>query len=248
MRKGEVAEVAANVFMARGTDVNWVLVRDGEDVTLIDGGWPGDVAAVEASVRAIGRRPEDVRAVLLTHAHLDHMGALNHFHERYGAPVYTHATEVGHARRERLEQATPVDVLKQFVRPGGAGWILRILRAGALTHPSIPHARPFPTEGALDLPGNPVPVPCAGHTSGHVAYLLPDQGVVASGDALVTGHPLSRTTGPQLIPAFFTHFLEESRESLDAFAKLDAGVLAPGHGDPWRGSMADAVEAARASA
>ncbi|YCK38055.1 MBL fold metallo-hydrolase [Actinomadura sp. ATCC 39365] len=63
-------------FLLGGTDVNWVLLREGDDLTLIDGGWPGDVAAVEDFIRSIGRRPEDVRAILLTHAHIDHLGAV----------------------------------------------------------------------------------------------------------------------------------------------------------------------------
>ncbi|GHF40184.1 glyoxylase-like metal-dependent hydrolase (beta-lactamase superfamily II) [Amycolatopsis bartoniae] len=240
-----VREIAKNVHLAQGTDVNWVLVRDGDDVTLIDGGWPGDAGAVAESVREIGCRPEGIRAILLTHAHLDHLGALNPLHERYGVPVYTHPVEVAHARRERLEQASPLDVLKQTVRPGGLGWAARIVRAGALTHPSVPFAQPFPAEGALDLPGHPVPVLCAGHTSGHTAYLLPDQGVAATGDALVTAHPLSRLSGPQLLPEFFAHDPAQVRETLDALGALEADIVAPGHGEPWLGPLADAVAIAR---
>ena len=57
-----VTQVADGVWFATGTDTNWMLLRDGSDVTLIDSGYPGDVDAVEASVRQIGTRPEDVRA------------------------------------------------------------------------------------------------------------------------------------------------------------------------------------------
>ncbi|RJQ83417.1 MBL fold metallo-hydrolase [Pseudonocardiaceae bacterium YIM PH 21723] len=233
-------EVANGVFCVPGTDVNWVLVRDGRDLTLIDGGWLGDIPAVEASIRHIGHRPEDVRGILLTHAHIDHLGALNHFHERYETPVYVHPDELAGVRGERVEQAAVSDVLSRAWRPSVLAWSLRIIRAGALKHVTVPHALPFPDR--LDLPGSPVPVPCAGHTSGSTAYLLPGAGVVATGDALVTAHPTSAVVGPQLLPDFFTHDPQRARAALDVLAAVPADVIVPGHGDPWRGALADAVE------
>ncbi|RZQ62430.1 MBL fold metallo-hydrolase [Amycolatopsis suaedae] len=238
-------EVAKDVFCVGGTDVNWVLVREGSDLTLIDGGWRGDLPAVERSIRALGRRPEDIRAILLTHAHLDHLGALNHFHDRYGTPVYMDPAEVPHARDGRLEQATPLDVARRAWRPAVLAWSARIIRAGALRHTSVPHARPFPADGPLDLPGRPVPVTCHGHTSGHSAYHLPAAGAVATGDALVTGHPLTRRHGPQLLPGFFAHSPDEALAALDVLDGLDADLVLPGHGLPWRGSLAEAVATAR---
>nr|WP_042185777.1 MBL fold metallo-hydrolase [Kibdelosporangium sp. MJ126-NF4]CEL16878.1 possible beta-lactamase [Kibdelosporangium sp. MJ126-NF4]CTQ91893.1 possible beta-lactamase [Kibdelosporangium sp. MJ126-NF4] len=241
-------EVAKDVFCVGGTDVNWVLVRDGSDLTLIDSGWLGDRDAVEESIRAIGHRPQDVRAILLTHAHLDHMGALNHMHERYGTPVYMDPVEVPHARSGELEQATPTDLIVRAWRPAVLAWSYRIIRAGALTHLRIPHAQPFPTDGPLDLPGRPVPVACHGHSSGHSAYHLPDTGVVASGDALVTAHPTARSTGPQLLPSFFSHAPRAALAALDVLGSLQADILVPGHGDPWRGALSEAAATARRAA
>jgi glyoxylase-like metal-dependent hydrolase (beta-lactamase superfamily II) len=90
-----------------------------------------------------------------------------------------------------------------------------------------------------------VPVACQGHTSGHNAYLFPDLGIVATGDALVTGHPLSSATGPQLLPSFFSNSQEQSLAALDVLGALEADVLLPGHGDPWRGDLSEAAAMAR---
>jgi len=240
-----VREVAKDVFCVEGTDVNWVLVREGTDLTLIDGGWPGDVAAVEASIRAIGNRPEDVRAVLLTHAHNDHVGALNHLSQHYNVPSYMDPREVAHARGEHRESATRRDVIARIGRPGVLAWSLRIKRVGALDHHVVPLAQAFPTEGPLDLPGRPTPVACYGHTSGHSAYHLAGAGVVVTGDALVTGHPLSQVTGPQMLPAFFSTSPHQALTALDSIAALDAEILLPGHGDPWHGTPGGAVAIAR---
>jgi glyoxylase-like metal-dependent hydrolase (beta-lactamase superfamily II) len=238
-----VIEVARDVFLGRGTDVNWVLLRDGTDLTLIDAGYPGDIAKVEESVRAIGRRPEDVRAVLITHAHIDHVGAINHFHDRFGAAVHTGEIEVAHAHRDYLEQARPVDVVVNLWRPGLWPWLARVGRVGVAKHVSIPSAQPFPTPGALDLPGAPVPVPTPGHTSGHTAYHLPGAGAVVTGDGLVTAHPVLRGTGPQVLPPFFNH--ADPVAGLAALEELDADLVLPGHGDALRRPIADAVREAR---
>jgi glyoxylase-like metal-dependent hydrolase (beta-lactamase superfamily II) len=238
-----VEEVADGVFFCRGTEVNWYLIRDGAGVTLIDTGYPGDVDRVEESVRAIGRAPQDVQAVLLTHAHVDHMGAANRFSNTYGAKVYTDATEVRHAHREYLEQANALDVAKNLWRPGVWPWLRRVMRVGVLNKVSIPSAEPFPNDGALDLPGRPIPVPTRGHTSGHTAYLLPNAGAIATGDELVTAHAVLRRKGPQVLPAFFNH--GDQRAAIGVLEDLDADLILPGHGGPLRRPIADAVREAR---
>lgn len=241
-------EVADDVFCVEGTAVNCVLLRDGTELTLIDGGWSGDTGRVEDSIRALGRHPTDVQAILLTHAHLDHMGAINHFHDRYDTPVFMSSVEVTHARDGHLEQAKPADIIKRCYRPRALRWTARIMAAGALKPVTLAHAQPYPRAGALDLPGAPVPVACAGHTSGHSAFHLPEKGVLITGDALVTGHPLSPVTGPQLLPPFFAHAPADAEAALQTLAGIDADILIPGHGMPWRGTPAVAAEQARRQA
>ena len=237
-------QVANDAFHGLGTDVGWLAVREGRDLTLVDTGWPGDVRSLEDQLAAIGHHPRDIRAVLLTHAHVDHMGALNHLHDQYGVPVLMHPDEVPLAMGERREQAGPLDVLVRAWRPRIAAWSTRIMRAGALQHPRVDHAEAWVGD-SLDLPGHPIPVPCPGHTSGHTAYLFPDAGVVATGDALVTAHPVSNHDGPQRLPDFFSHAPAEARTSLDVLAGLDADTIVPGHGPVWRGRISEAVAQAQ---
>ncbi len=239
----QVEQVAPDVFLGRGTEVNFYLVRDGSDVTLIDSGWRGDASAVVAALREIGRGPEDVRAVLLTHAHLDHVGGALHLSERFRVPTYTDTVEVAHAHRDYLEQAGPLDVARNLWRPGALAWTVRIARKGALHDVVLAHAEPFPRAGALDLPGAPVPVPTHGHTSGHTAYHLPSVGAIVTGDGLVTGHALLSRPGPQVLPAMFNH--GDPVSALDPLEDLDAGLLLPGHGDPRHVPIASAVAEAR---
>jgi glyoxylase-like metal-dependent hydrolase (beta-lactamase superfamily II) len=238
-----VVEVAKDVFLVHGTDVNWVILRDGTDLTLIDTGYPGDFGRLEDSLGVIGRRPEDVRAVLLTHAHVDHIGGATRLNDKYGAAVYTDAREARHARREFLEQAGPLDVAANLWRPGVAPWLVRVMRVGATKRSGVPSAQPFPHAGPLDVPGAPVPVPTRGHTSGHTAYHLPEVGAVVTGDELVTWHAVTRHHGPQVLPAFFNH--GDPAQALAALEGLNADLILPGHGDELRRPISDAVQEAR---
>jgi glyoxylase-like metal-dependent hydrolase (beta-lactamase superfamily II) len=244
LRQDDVVQVADGVFWVRGALVNWYLLADGRDLTLVDAGYPGDADDVEASIALSGHRVEDVRAVLVTHAHADHLGAVPRLAAR-GVPAYTDPVEVPHARRERLEQVSVPTVLAHSWRPRVAAWALRALRRGGTRDVRAPDVLPLPTGGALDLPGAPVPVPTHGHTSGHTACALPRSGVVLTGDALVTGHPTSARRGPQLLPDFFSHDPQRARAALDELAGLDADVVLPGHGRPHRGPVRDAVLRAR---
>lgn len=241
----QLQQVTSDVFLARGIASNWVLVRDSRDLTLIDAGYPKDIDGVVASVEQIGHRIEDIRGVLITHAHVDHVGAIPALQRKHPTPTYAGEAELPMLRGERQEQATIWDVVSRCWRPRVARWAVAIARAGAQETVRLPRAQAVQPDSPLDLPGAPVPVACPGHTSGHTAYVLPAAGIVVTGDALITGHPIVKRTGPQLLPAFFSHVPAQMNAGLDALASLDADTVLPGHGPVWRGSLQHAVNGAR---
>lgn len=224
----KIDQVSDSVYVVAGTNVNWALISSGSGVTLIDAGYPGDTADVLKSVREVGHRLEDLSAVLITHAHLDHIGAIPALVESVGMPVYTGGAEVPHARRDYLEQITPKDMIRQLSTARGRRWVAQTLRAvrGGM-------ATTVPSAVSVDdvvLPGGLTPIPTPGHTTGHTAYLLSAEGVLFSGDALVTGHPLSRRSGPQVLPAVFNHDEAQTLASARLLANQTARTIVPGHG------------------
>lgn len=242
-----MTEVAPNVFCFQGTEVNVAVIRDGDALTLIDGGWPGDVAAIEAAIRSIGSHPEAISAILLTHAHIDHVGAVAAFHNRFGTPVYARPTEAKHAAREFVEQATEDDVLKGPM-PQTLHWWEKVKpKIGSDETLAVPEVRGV-EGGPLDAPGRPELVSTPGHTSGHSAYLLPDTGVIVTGDGLITAHGCSTLNGPQPCPWFFNHDIPSAMTSLDSLRDLDAGIILPGHGAPLEMPISEAVDLALAAA
>ena len=88
-------------------------------------------------------------------------------------------------------------------------------------------------------------IPTPGHSPGHVAFHLPDRGVVFAGDALCSYNPLTGTRGPQLMPKAFAANIPQALQTLDAIAAIDAGMLLFGHGEPWTDGPASAVAHAR---
>ncbi|OBF13011.1 MBL fold metallo-hydrolase [Mycobacterium sp. ACS4331] len=238
----ELIQVTDSVHLAQTPLVNWTLVIGSEGVILIDTGFPGDRPQVLASLRELGCAPEDVMAILLTHAHIDHFGTAIWFAAEHRTPVYCHADEVGHAKREYLEQASPAGVARHAWQPRWLKWSYDIARKGAFNHAGIPSTQPFSEDVARTLPGRPVAIPTPGHTGGHCSFLV--DGVLVSGDALVTGHPTSTRRGPQLLHRVFNHDEAGCVRSLGALALLETEVLIPGHGDLWHGPIRELADRA----
>lgn len=237
-----VTALTESVHFAQTDLVNWTLVSDGSGVVLIDAGFPGQRDDVLGSLRTLGFDVDDVQAILLTHAHVDHFGSAIWFAAEHGTPVYCHADEVGHAKREYLEQVSPLAVATHVWQPRWLKWSLEITAKGGMTRDGIPTASVLTSDVAATLPCQPMCIPTPGHTGGHCSYLV--DGVLISGDALVTGHPVSKRTGPQLLPSVFNHDEARCERSVSALGLMETEILAPGHGPVWRGPIRDAATAA----
>jgi glyoxylase-like metal-dependent hydrolase (beta-lactamase superfamily II) len=238
-RMAALTAITDTVHFAHTELVNWTLITDGSGVVVIDSGFPGQRDEVLQSVRELGFGVDDIHAFLLTHAHVDHFGTAIWFAKTHGTPVFCHADEVGHAHREYLEQVSPLDLAFKMWQPRYVKWSMAIGRKGALIREGIPTARALTKEVTAALPGQPMAIPTPGHTGGHCSFVV--DGVLISGDALVTGHPVSTREGPQLLPGLFNHDESGCLRSLAALGMLDTDVLLPGHGPVWRGAILDAV-------
>lgn len=241
-------QVARGVHRYADGLVNWYLVDDGGELALIDAGWPRSWPRVRAAIEGLGRSPADVKAIVLTHGHPDHLGAAENARRETGAPVWAHRTEVERARG-KAKGSSPFTLVPSLLptlwRPSAVSFVLHATVRGFMTPKWVQEVRPFDDGDELDVPGRPRVIPTPGHTEGHVALLLPDSGVVFCGDALATYNVLSRERGPQFMPDALNGDPERTRRSAESLAGLDAGTLLPGHGDPYEGPLADAVDRAR---
>lgn len=236
------SEVADGITRVAGSRTNAYIIRDGDSLCLIDTGYPGEMNLIVEAIDRLGRSIGDVSAVLLTHAHVDHIGSAERIRTEHGAVVHVHPEEAAHARGEREERISTGYMLSRIWWPKMLSFVLNAVRAGAAKVQHVREVSTFTSEPrALDLPGSPVPVFTPGHTTGHCAFHLEERGVVFTGDALVTHDSLTLKTGPRVMHKAFNHDQKTAVDSLHRLRGLSADTLLPGHGDPFRGSPADAV-------
>jgi glyoxylase-like metal-dependent hydrolase (beta-lactamase superfamily II) len=244
-----VTEVAPGVFRLGSHIVNWYVVKDGEALTAVDAGLPRFGDTLEDDLRAHDLDPGKVEVVVLTHSDGDHTGLATRFKEA-GARVLIHSGDAGTLAKPgpKSGDAAPVKMLPYLWRPALWRFFGYMARRGGGKPPAVEADATFTDGDVLDVPGRPRVLHTPGHTSGHSALLLEDRGVLFAGDSLCTWNPLTGSRAPQLMPHPFNEDNGACVRSLEAIAGVDAGVLFPGHGDPWHGSPAKAAERARAAA
>jgi glyoxylase-like metal-dependent hydrolase (beta-lactamase superfamily II) len=240
----DVTEAASGVFLVIGPRTNWCLIREGDAVTLVDAAWPKDYPLVVESLSEINASPAQVEAVVLTHAHPDHVGVAERFRADHGAPVHAHRDEEGHAKGLYEQHARVVDLITRIWRPSVAAFLWNAIRRGVQRPAPVAEVVGF-VDAPLDVPGGLVPVPTPGHTSGHCAFHLPTHGVVITGDALVNENILTDHPGPRLMPRIFSHDWQQAATSLHRLAPLDVDLILPGHGTTMAMGISDAVDQAR---
>jgi glyoxylase-like metal-dependent hydrolase (beta-lactamase superfamily II) len=73
---------------------NWFIVDEDGRLSVVDAGVPRSWDSPHAALDALGRGPQDVEAVVLTHAHFDHVGFAEKARSQLGVPVYVHENDV----------------------------------------------------------------------------------------------------------------------------------------------------------
>jgi glyoxylase-like metal-dependent hydrolase (beta-lactamase superfamily II) len=224
------------MFVDQGV-VNWYLVETDEGLIAVDAGFPTAWKQVEP-------RASELRAVLLTHGHIDHCGFAPRAERELGVPVYVPEADtrivkspIPIARSER----NPLTYVLRYAPTRRL--YFRALMAGGVYGQTLRQFRTY-RDGDV-LPGGFHAIFTPGHTDGHMTLHLPERDVVFVGDAIVTHDPYTDLDGPRLVARAATKDVARNLASLDAIAATGATTVLTGHGDPWTGGAAEAAERAR---
>jgi glyoxylase-like metal-dependent hydrolase (beta-lactamase superfamily II) len=236
--------VADGVHRIEDSYTNWYLIEEEGRLTIVDAGVPSSWSSLLEALNDLGRSPADVEAVVLTHAHFDHVGFAERARRELGIPVYVHENDVPltrHPWRYAMERpralyfATQVQALPI---------VATFLRNRAFWPPPLKDVVRY-ENGTLPVPGSPHVVFAPGHTTGHCALHLPDRDVLIAGDAVVTLDPYTARRGPRLVARAATADTERNLRSLDALVQTGARTVLVGHGEPWTQGIEAAVAQAR---
>jgi glyoxylase-like metal-dependent hydrolase (beta-lactamase superfamily II) len=233
-------KIAPGIHRLGDGRVNAYLLDDGGEVTIIDAGAPAYYGHLPAELAAMGRTLDDVRAVVLTHAHSDHIGFAERIRRERGVGVRVHHDDAALARGE-------VKTTGQQSGPMKVGAILSFLwlglRTGLLRVTPIKEVIEFGDGATLDVPGSPHVIALPGHSPGSAALHVPSLDALFIGDGLATLAVTTGTTGPQIAP--YSSDPAEALASLSRLEGVEAGWLLPGHGQPWTTGVGAAVDAVR---
>ncbi|WP_167355921.1 MBL fold metallo-hydrolase [Paenibacillus oryzisoli] len=217
----KVQRVVTGVYWLPLGTVNAYIIEAEDGLILIDTGTPGSAPAIVEGIQAIGHSPSDLKTILLTHGHPDHVGG-----------TAALKREVPHVKIYISEVDAPIVEKGQPQRPLTAtpGFMNKLLFRLFIRETPI---ETFPIDGylkandTLSFAAGLQTIPAPGHSAGQFALLLPKQGgVMFAADAAANMMGLGWSIGHENFP--------QAKQDLIRLGKAEFDVACFGHGKPLR--------------
>lgn len=204
------------------------LIEDPDGLTLIDTGLSNAAPKILRQLRAAGRQAGDVRRILITHAHLDHVGGLPALRAATGAQVIASAGERPVIEGEIPPPRPPPEQLSR---------LNRLMPVAQTPFPPTPVDRIVGDGDVLrEVLGGLEVLATPGHAPGHLAFWQPRARLLFCGDVLMY------LGGLRLPIAAATVDMAENKRSIRALARLNPRVICFGHGVPLRRAAAETLQ------
>ncbi len=210
-------EVLPGLYQVRTRGSRAYLVAD-EEITLIDTGSPGSGRRILEAVKEIGRSADDIKHIVITHYHIDHVGGLAEIQEHVSAKTGVHLAEAPHvASKSPLPSPFAHPLLARICEP----YLLRNDPGAARVDVQLADGDELPALGGMRI------VHAPGHTAGSISIHFPNRGVLLVGDAM------QYKFGRLMLPSrLFTQDMQEAGDSIRKLASLDFETLCFSHFRP----------------
>lgn len=231
-------QVLPDLFCHTVQIVNIYLIGNPEtnDFVLVDAGMPhsaNEIIDVTEKYFGVNSRP---KAIILTHGHFDHVGAIVELIEHWEMPVYAHELEIPFLTGQKSYPEPDPTVEGGMVAKMSPIFPNEPINIGR-------HVEKLPSNGSVpSMPGFRW-IHTPGHTPGHISLFREKDGALIAGDAFVTVKQDSlykvltqeqEINGP---PRYLTTDWKASKESVEKLASLKPEVAVTGHGLPMSGEL-----------
>ena len=190
-REGDPMRLAPSLHRLGEPIVGCYLLEEAGEVTIIDAGVPAYYGDLTAELAAMGRTIEDVRALVLTHGHDDHIGFAERLRAERGVPVSIHELDAALARGE---VGNPSAGMGERRLRSLLHYMVWLTRHGGMRTTALTEVATFDPGTTLDVPGALRVIHTPGHTHGSVSFHAPGHDALFVGDALATDAVISRAT------------------------------------------------------
>ena len=210
------------------------LIEDSDGLTIIDTSIGSAGKKILKRVARLGYQPSDIKRILITHAHPDHVGGLPLIHAESGAKVYTSAHEKPVVQGEEAPVLPPKESLSgigKYIQPKMGKLkgvpVDRVLEDGEILEEVL---------GGLQVIATP------GHSSGHLSFWQPEQRILFCGDVIfrIGGITFNKMRLPV---AMVSWNMEENIRSIQKLADLQPNIMLFGHGKPMTNNTAAQLSA-----
>ncbi len=195
--------------------VNLHLLEYGDGLVLVDAGMIGAKKKVLQAIRQLGHQPYDLKAILVTHADIDHIGSLKAIANATGAPIYAGA-ESAHYIESR--QSPPHMIPPLNLMTNTAAYVLR---SPTLVNHVVEDGE------VLNLGGGIRALAAPGHTPDHFVYYWEPERILFAGDLFNNLKQLTLTLPPM------TYSRAAAEQSARKVLALNPAAIGVGHGKVW---------------